>query len=438
MDVQGVLRRYVEETGGVGAAVGLIDRTGSNIFVYGKQTIRGSDPITGETLFEIGSITKVFTTLILAIMDGGAVHLDDPVERYLTGLTFHGCCGKKMTLRHLATHTSGLPGMPGNFNPQNPNNPYADYTVEDLQRCVSSCALQAIPGEKYEYSNLGMGLLGHILSTQAGQSYETLVRTVVCKQLQLDCTQISISSGGQNQFATGHCRGQVVEHWDIPTLAGAGALRSTIKDMTKFLAANMGFSDSPIVELARRCHEQQYALPSAERGTGLGWVVSHADNHEIIWHNGGTGGFRSFLGFNSKTQTGAVILSNSAEDWPDELGMILLDPDVKSPTVDLSLASSFEYLQKFVGMYEVSFGPDLPKEELRVSIYGKHLVCLFSSEDEIMLYPEQQTVFGIRGFFGGKVYCTLDGAGRAVAMRLSGSDGKTLWEAVSTNHHGGV
>jgi serine-type D-Ala-D-Ala carboxypeptidase/endopeptidase len=324
-----LLKEYVDDNGGVGASVGVIDNGEIQFFLYGKKTVEEDEPISKDTIFEIGSITKVFTTLALVNMvDQGVVQLDDPIDIYLPNIKIPELNGKKITLRYLASHISGLPRLPDNLNPINQNNPYEDYTLENLYSYLNQHSLKKEPGESFEYSNTGMGLLGHILSIQSGKNYEELIKSLILEKLGMKNTTISLSPEMRKNFAHGHYLQKGVSSWDIPVLAGAGALRSNIQDMTQFLAVNMGFSESRLVNLMKQCHEKQYEI-SPEVSVGLGWIISHSNDSKIIWHNGETGGFRSYIGFNPKTKKGVVILSNSTEDWPDELGLVLLDPDHK-------------------------------------------------------------------------------------------------------------
>lgn len=336
MDIQNLIQEYVDKSGAVGAAIGLIDQGEVQFFSYGKKSIQDDEPISEDTIFEIGSITKVFTTLILMDMvANGEVQLDDPIEIYLPGVKVPEMDGKKITLRHLATHHSGLPSLPDNFNPKNPMNPYEDYTSDDLYHFLNHYNLQRVPGEQFEYSNVGMGLLGQILSNRAGLKFEELVRSRICDKLGMQNTAITLSADMKKHFAKGYHLKQEMEHWDIPTLAGAGALRSNIKDMTCFLSASMGLLNSPIIDLLKQCHKQQCAADLIGTDIGLGWIISHSNDADVIWHNGGTGGFRAFLGFNPKTQKGVVVLSNSTEGWPDAFSLCLLDPATYTrPSID--------------------------------------------------------------------------------------------------------
>lgn len=328
-NIQALLQEYAEKNEIVGAAVGYIDNGTVQFCTYGKKSILG-EPITENTIFEIGSITKVFTTLALAErVTEGVMQLDDPIEKYLPNVRIPEFEGKKITLRHLATHTSALPRLPQNFNPENLSNPYQDYSTGDLYTYLSEYYLTYTPGSFFEYSNTGMALLGHILTLQSGKSFDELIHGLIFDNLNMKNTNTSLTG---DDVACGYHLKQPVEHWDFAVFAGAGALRSNIQEMTRFLAANMGLSNSALTNLLKQCHQKQFEI-SQDDSIGLGWVITHSNDTEIIWHNGGTGGFKSYLGFNPKTSRGVVILSNSTDEWQEELGSVLLDPNFKRPLV---------------------------------------------------------------------------------------------------------
>lgn len=429
MNIQKLLQEYIEDSGAVGASAAIIDHGNISFYMHGKKSISGNAPISENTVFEIGSITKVFTSLLLVEMAAnGEVQLDDPVEMYLPGRKVPELNGKKITLRHLATHTSGIPRLPDNYVPKDPSNPYQDYTIEHLFEFLESCTLTRSPGESFEYSNIGMGLLGHILSVRSGKSYEEMIKERISRKLNMPDTSISLSDDMAANFASGHHLSKAVSYWDIPGLAGAGALHSTVKDMANFLVANMG-GDSPLHPLLGQCHKPQYS-PMSGFAVGLGWMLSTSNRAELVWHNGGTGGFRSYLGFNPKLQRGVVILSNSSEDWPDEFGLVVLDPDYKPPVVDKSLSNNPQYLNQFVGSYIATLPDGLPAQQLTITVFGKLLASMLSGGEVGMLYPESCGVFGVKGFPDGKVHFSFDEGGCITKVEAHlVSNGTPLWEA---------
>jgi CubicO group peptidase (beta-lactamase class C family) len=172
--VRELLRDCVEQQHRApGVVVGLLDEHGSRVVAFGSAGSGSDVRLDGDTLFEIGSATKTFTATILQIMiERGEVKLDDPAQKYLPAkVKLPSRNGKQITLLHLATQASGLPRLPSNLTPKDLTNPYADYTIEQLYDFLSAYSLERDPGEKYEYSNLGMGLLGHILARKSGVDY---------------------------------------------------------------------------------------------------------------------------------------------------------------------------------------------------------------------------------------------------------------------------
>ena len=233
----------------IGMVVGVIEPQGRRIVAHGSSDQHDPRPLNGDTVFEIGSVTKVFTALLLADMvRRGEVALDDPVAKYLPAeVKVPTRAGRSITLLDLATHTSALPRLPDNFQPKDPANPYADYSVEQLYQFISSYQLTRDIGATFEYSNLGAGLLGHALARRAAMDYETLMRSHVLAPLGMTSTAIALSPELKSRLATGHdAQLRTVPNWDLPTLAGAGALRSTVNDLLAFLAATLGHAELPL------------------------------------------------------------------------------------------------------------------------------------------------------------------------------------------------
>ena len=315
----------------VGIVVGVIEPGGRRIVAYGSRAKGDTRPLDGDTVFEIGSITKVFTSLLLAdAVRRGEVALSDPVAKYLppeVKMPERG--GRAITLQDLATHTSGLPRMPDNFQPKDLANPYADYTVERMYQFLSRYQLTRDAGATVEYSNLGAGLLGHVLARRAGMDYDTLVRTRVTGPLGMRHTAIALSPEMQARLAPGHSPVlEPVPNWDLPTFAGAGALRSSANDMLTFLAAALGYGSSPLDSaFATMLSTRRPPSSTARLDTALGWQIFKGKDTEVIWHNGGTGGYRTWAGYEPRSRTGVVVLTNAGTAaGPDDIGRHLLVP----------------------------------------------------------------------------------------------------------------
>ncbi|MDX1406659.1 MAG: serine hydrolase [Saprospiraceae bacterium] len=309
-------------------AIGVIDEDGPRYYSFG-QTTPGGDPVDEHSIYEIGSITKTFTAaLLMHMVDQGLMHLDDPVSIHLPDkVSVPARDGKKITLAQLSDHTSGLPRMPDNFTPANPLNPYADYTVEQMYDFVSGHTLRRDPGAEYEYSNLAQGLLGHILELKSGKTYEQLMIDEIAAPLGMHETRITLTPHMRQHLALPHSNGIQVENWDIPTLAGAGAIRSSVHDMLIYLGAQLGLIDSPMY-LAMKATQQVRHDKAGNTRVGLGWHLIEGSKGDIITHTGGTGGYLTFAGFVRETNTGVVVFTNSTAAAGD-IGLRLLDPETE-------------------------------------------------------------------------------------------------------------
>lgn len=328
-------------------------------YYSGQTQLEGGRDVDENTVYEIGSISKVFTTILLANeVLKGRMSLDDPIVKYLpTEVKAPSRDGKQITLKDLATHTSGLPRMPGNFKPADAKNPFADYTLEQLYAFLSDYSLFREIGSKYEYSNLGMGLLGHILELHTDTSYEDLVIERIAKPLGMNHTGINLNDEMKANLSIGHDdQLEVTSNWDIPTLAGAGALRSTTKDMVKFLKANMASNNSDLNKAMKLSHALAYSNEDQTFDIGLGWHYAH--NNSIIWHNGGTGGYRAFIGFSKDYEEGVVVMTNSTFS-ADGIGLKLLGQplDLEMPTKKVfpdEVEIKPEILATYTGKYQLA------------------------------------------------------------------------------------
>ncbi len=323
-------------------AIGIVDESGERVYTFGKRSANGVNA-DEHSIYEIGSISKVFTAILLAdqVLKGN-MSVDDPIAMYLPDhVDVPMRNGKHITLGHLSDHTSSLPRMPDNFTPSDPSNPYADYTPEQLYACLSSLKLEREIGSEYEYSNLGQGLLGHILELKTGKSYEELLRDVITEPLGMNETRVAFSEHMKNNLAIGHSGGQETANWDIATLTGAGAIRSSTYDMLKFLAANLGLKKSALNEAMNMTHVARHDK-AGNASVGLGWHVriDHENDQEYITHGGATGGYRAFAAINKKKKLGVVVLTNSTND-ADDIGRFLMGASDEIDDVKPSFATLF-------------------------------------------------------------------------------------------------
>jgi D-alanyl-D-alanine-carboxypeptidase/D-alanyl-D-alanine-endopeptidase len=326
-EIRAILIQRVDEFHqSVGIVVGTIGPDGRKVVSYGA--LEKGDPrvLNGDTVFEIGSVTKVSTSPLLSDMaQRGQVALPDPVSKYLpASVRMPQRNGKEITLQDLATHTSGLPRLPANLKPKDSANPYADYSVAQLYEFLSSYELPRDIGSQYEYSNLGGGLLGHVLTLRAGMDYDALVRARIAVPLDMKSTSVALSPEMKARMAAGHnSKLKPAGNWDLPTLAGAGALRSTANDMLTFLAANLGYNQTPLAPAMAAMLDVRRPSGAPGLEVALAWhIFSTAPGGTVIWHNGGTGGYRSFVGYDPKTRIGVVVLANaSTAAGVDDIGL---------------------------------------------------------------------------------------------------------------------
>ncbi len=325
--IDGIVAEAMKKGRWMGLAIGVIQSGRPLVLGYGRVSAAGEDVPRGDTLFEIGSITKTFTAVLLSVMVAeGSVALDEPVRKLLPEGTVVPRTGEgEILLHHLASQTSGLPRMPDNFKPADPGDPYADYGTERLLTFLKRHELRRAPGAAYEYSNLGAGLLGHALAARAGRDFGTLVREKILDPLGMTDTVLAIDDARRPRLAPGHARGKAVKSWNFDAVAGAGALRSTAADMLRYLRAQLGEGPEALVAASARTHEPRAAVSGAVR-IGLGWHLAPlpGGGPEAVWHNGGTGGYRSYAGFVKEKKAAVIVLSNSVNDGVDALGQAVL------------------------------------------------------------------------------------------------------------------
>jgi CubicO group peptidase (beta-lactamase class C family) len=418
-EISKILAERVDNQQSVGIVVGVIEPAGRRVIAYGSLAKNDKRPLNGDTIFEIGSATKVFTSLLLTDMvQHVEVALTDPVAKYLPAtVKMPERGGHPITLQDLSTHTSGLPRMPANLAPKDPANPYADYTVEQLYQFLSNYQLTRDIGAQYEYSNLGGGLLGHVLARRAGMDYEALVRTRICDPLGMASTRITLSPEMKARLATGHNASMdPVSNWDLPTLAGAGALRSTANDMLAFLAANLGYTKSPLAPAMAAMLKVRHPTGAPDLEIALGWHVFTSNGKEIVWHNGGTGGYRSFVGFDPKAQVGVVVLSNAETNaGVDDIGRHLLDPQaplLSAPKQHKETAVDPKLFDGYVGRYEL-----VPNFIITVTHEGVHLFVQATGQPKFEVYAEGPKDYFLK-VVDAQITFETDALGRASTLVL--------------------
>lgn len=347
-----------------GLVVGLADARGPRVYAYGT--------LDGDSVVELGSVTEVFTGLLLAdAVQRGLVSLDDPVRKYLPAeVPFP----EEVTLRHLATHTAGMPRRPDNFAPADLANPYADYTVAKLHEYLGRFRPQTPPGETFALSNIGIAVLAQVLAPD----YEATLRERILEPLGMRHTGVAVEG-----LAQGHDGDLVpVGPWDFGAFAGAGGLRSTANDLLVLLGANLGYLGSPLDPVLAAAR-----TPLTER-TAMGWHLM--EDGRTLWRTGQTGGCRCFLALDPDAGLGVVVLSDTSSEVVDQVGLVALgrkDAVELRPTVELSTY----LLDLWVGRYRLERGL-----YLEVKREEDHLVLISPDEPPARLYAASAVDFYVR------------------------------------------
>ena len=410
------VRPYLDAERVNGLSIGIISRKDQATLHFGKKSKNGqhANSPNDQTVYEIGSITKVFTGILLGhAVNEGRVRLDQPIgsiAEYILGKET-----RSIQLVQLATHTSGLPRMPGNWQPFDQRKPYQDYDREMLMQFLSSFKPDRTRDPRMEYSNLGFGLLGELLSLQADQDYETLVREKITRPLGMTDTTITLSADQKKRFAPPHNADMVDEFpWEFDVLAGAGAIRSTTSDMLRFARAAM---NPPADQLGRAIElSWKQHLPSREGrfAMGLGWHI--ARDGTTRWHNGQTGGYHSALYINRESRIAVIVLCNTATGDVDRIAesvlQIVAGATVAPPKIQKHVSVQAAYLQRLTGRYQVA-----PNFVVEVRIDDGNLVVQAPCQESARVYPMSNNRWKYRLVDAEIVFSVPEGA-KAKSLRL--------------------
>lgn len=398
-----MFREKIEtEKSGSSISAVFVDEKGARFVNYGTL---GTDASTAQanekTLYEIGSVTKLFVGVLLAdAVKRGEVRLDAPISAYLPkNVKTPNFDGKEITLLDLATHTSGLPRLPDNLAPKNPADPYADFTAQNLYDFLSNHKLNRAPGAEYEYSNLGAGLLGHILSLRAKTSFDQLITTRIFKPLKMTDTSLALPAAKKARHAEGlNAANQPTALWFFDSLAGAGAIRSTSEDMAKFIAAAAGITKTPLAQAFAEALKPQRQGQNKIVRIGLCWNKVDFKGTEIFWHGGGTYGFSSYLAIDPKAKKGAFLANNTGKPdgaaFLESVAFNFLNSQFpiqkpKPPKTDAAVKT--EILDKYLGEYELA-----PNFTITVTRDGAQLFIQATGQDKFEAYAETEEKFYLK------------------------------------------
>jgi CubicO group peptidase (beta-lactamase class C family) len=364
----------------------VVDGDKSEIVAFGKLP-DGKTP-DGDTVYEIGSITKTFTATLLAeAVQSGRLQLDEPVAQLLPDFKIPARNGKQITLLEIATQHSGLPRMPSNLAPADPANPYADYGTAQLKAFLAGYELPRDPGASYEYSNLAFGLLGTALSQNAHRPYGVLLQRKILQPLGMTMSGIVFSDAMRARLAPGYDEsGKPAKNWDFDALASAGAIRSTATDLLRYLKANMRAGQTPLTKAMKFA---QFPRADMDKDTriGLAWMIDHGN---VVWHGGVTGGYRSFLGFTIDGRHGVVVLTNTPSS-PDDLGFATLMSDAPLEPTYKAISLPSASLDEYAGSYKLAEG-----FVLKVFRADDQLFAQATGQDAFPIYPSAPNEFFAR------------------------------------------
>ena len=297
--------------------IGLLGERGSWIISAGKLDNGTNQEVNGDTLFEIGSVTKTFTALLaLEMARRGELKLEDPVARYLpASVKVPVCNGKPITILNLAAQDSGLPFNADNLSGKDWKERFDSYSVEQLYSFLSGHTLKSEPGATFQYSNLGMTLLGHVMELRSGASFESLVVNRICRPLGMNSTRVTLTPEMASRMATGHDEdGKRAPAFDLKVMAGAGALRSTANDLLKYVSAHLGLTPSDLTPLMKEMQAVRHRDSPEFGKTAMPWWygdgIHNPAGSELLGHGGGTGGASAFIGLDLEQRRGVVVLAD--------------------------------------------------------------------------------------------------------------------------------
>lgn len=398
-----IFREKIEtEKSGSSIVMALIDEKGTRFVNYGTIGKDASTPVADEnTIYEIGSLTKLFVGVLLAdAVKRGEVKLDAPISAYLPkNVKTPKFNEKEITLLDLATHSSSLPRLPENIAPKNALDPYADYTAQNLYDFLSNYKLTREIGSQYDYSNLGFGLLGHILSLQSKMSFEQMLANRIFKPLKMNDTSLVPPPAKNSKQAQGlNFQNEPTAFWTFDALAGAGAIRSTSADMAKFINAAVGITPTPLSEAFTEARKLRRQGQNKAVQVGLGWNNVDLYGTEIFWHGGGTYGFSSYIAVDAKNKKGAFLVNNSGQEtgsvFLESVAFNFLQPKfpIKKPKpAKTEITLSEKILQTYVGEYQLA-----PNFSIVVTNEGGKLFTQATGQEKIEIFAEREDEFFLK------------------------------------------
>jgi CubicO group peptidase (beta-lactamase class C family) len=413
VDLDAALKQWLAgQPGGLAAAY--IDAGGVTFANAGRFDAADARAITPDTQFEIGSVSKVFTALLLAdAVSVGKVSLDAPV-----GAPFPA---SSVSYLQLATHTSGLPRMPADFTSSDPRNPYVDETLPVLVKSFAAAAPGLKPAPS-AYSNFGFAVLGQAVAGAWGKTYAEALAERVLVPLGLGDTRLSWRDAGPARLAPGHDETGAPVNWDLNAFAPAGAIVSTTRDLAKLVQAGLGLTPTALSAVLADTMKPRVPGDNAARQVGLAWQVEQRGVTTLIWHNGQTGGYHSFVVMDTAAKTGLVLLTNHSRGL-EPLGFALLAG--RMPPAARAAVNPADSAKEFLGNY-----PLAPSFVMAVTAEGEQLFLQATNQPRLKLNRLAADRYGVQGV-DAEVSFERDAAGKIAALTLhqNGMNQRAPWSA---------
>lgn len=414
--------RIGRDQANVGIAVAVIEGGETRFVSHGTLSVDNDTPVDEHTLFEAGSITKVFTNLLLAqLVNEGRIDLDTPILDYLPeGTVLPETDDRAITAFDLATHSAGLSGLPDAVLAGGVDNPYSGVGDGILMDWLAGYRMPRQIGESFEYSNAGTALLALAIEHVSGTGYADLLTEKVLAPLGMSETHLALTGTALPEMASGHnAAREMVPHWDFDVFAPAGALVTSSADLAKFIAAASGTAETELradfdTMLAR-------TRTAGNDSIGLGWFITDTGQGEIVWHNGITAGFRSFAGFERNSGNGVVVLSNMVtEAGIEDIGMHLLNPGLplrEQPKLRSAVEVDPAIFEAYVGDYLLA-----PGVVISVTTEAGKLFAQLTGQERFEIYPESQTDYFYRIVDAQISFVVEDGKARSLVLHQNGQD----------------
>ncbi len=325
--VDSIANAYLKQQNTQSLAIGIVKNGQSKTYFFGESANGNQTLPTKNSIYEIGSLSKIFTAIILSnLVEEGTITLDQPISLFLPDTLKKNEDLSKITFQMLANHTSGLPRLPDNLEKvkgYSTNDPYKSYDKKALYSYLATFKNKKSPGEEYEYSNLGYAVLGDIICDIYKKSYDQIVKDIICKPLDMNNTFQVLDPKRKDTFKVYNKDGQEVPSWSFDAFSAAGGLKSSLEDLLKFANAQFKMPQTPLENAMANTRLFTFFLPP-DTDLGLAWHMNLLDDLTVYWHNGGTAGSSSYLALCPDKKSAVVILSNSAISVDDK-GKAILD-----------------------------------------------------------------------------------------------------------------